>query len=373
MAVDPIIARGAELPDLMRPLILAEEIKNRRETNKLYAVRQQMEQQRYAQEQQAAQQAQTAEAEKQQAIAVYHAAKAGNPMARNFALKKLSETTPGIFDGIDPEQAWTQIEPIMRQTLGIEMEQPKQQTLYSTEAGYLPADQAQGKMPYRAPQQPPQYAPTEQERNWKLRESLSPEKRAEFDRFYGKGKGDDSSPGDTRIDARMNDAQNVKEAISRARSLVSPWSTGLVGQKAREIGGTPAYNLNTAVDTIKANIGFDRLQRMREESKTGGALGQVAVQELTMLQATIASLDTAQSQEEFLKSLKAVEDQYDRAIESYNAAMAERDGVQASGPRIKASDLPPPAALKQLQEGKVTTFANGQRWTAQNGQAVRVQ
>lgn len=159
MAVDPIIARGAELPDLMRPLILAEEIKNRRETNKLYAVRQQMEQQRYAQEQQQAQQLQTQEAEKQQAIAVYHAAKAGNPMARNFALKKLSETTPGIFQGMDPDTAWAQIEPVMRQTLGIEMEQPKQQTLYSTEAGYLPADQAQGKMPYRAPPQPQQYAP----------------------------------------------------------------------------------------------------------------------------------------------------------------------------------------------------------------------
>lgn len=40
-------------------------------------------------------------------------------------------------------------------------------------------------------------------------------------------------------------------------------------------------------------------------------------------------------------------------------------------PETKA-DLPPVAALKQLEEGKVTTFANGQSWTVQNGKYVQV-
>lgn len=39
---------------------------------------------------------------------------------------------------------------------------------------------------YRAPSQAPQYAPTERERDWKLRQSLTPEQRAEYDRLYGK-------------------------------------------------------------------------------------------------------------------------------------------------------------------------------------------
>jgi hypothetical protein len=40
-------------------------------------------------------------------------------------------------------------------------------------------------------------------------------------------------------------------------------------------------------------------------------------------------------------------------------------GAPASGP--------PPAALAQLQEGHVTTFGNGQKWTMQGGQPVQVQ
>ena len=40
-----------------------------------------------------------------------------------------------------------------------------------------------------------------------------------------------------------------------------------------------AQGLRANIETIKGIIGFERLQRMREESKTGGALGQVAVQD----------------------------------------------------------------------------------------------
>ena len=58
-----------------------------------------------------------------------------------------------------------------------------------------------------------------------------------------------------------------------------------------DIGGTEARNLSKTIETVSATIGFDRLQRMRDESPTGGALGQVAVQELEALRATMGSLD----------------------------------------------------------------------------------
>ena len=57
----------------------------------------------------------------------------------------------------------------------------------------------------------------------------------------------------------------------------------------------------------KANIGFDRLQRMRDESPTGGALGQVAVKELDALQASLGSLDTSQSSDQLLRNLERLE------------------------------------------------------------------
>ena len=62
--------------------------------------------------------------------------------------------------------------------------------------------------------------------------------------------------------------------------------------------------------TIKSSIGFDRLQQMREESPTGGALGQVSELELVTLQATLGSLDLNQSKENILYNLKRLEEIY---------------------------------------------------------------
>lgn len=99
----------------------------------------------------------------------------------------------------------------------------------------------------------------------------------------------------------------VDEALGK-----TGWSTaGMVGGALRNVPGSDAFDLNKTVDTLKARIGFDTLAAMREASPTGGALGQVAVQELAMLQSTIASLDTAQSPEQLRQSLAAVRDHYD--------------------------------------------------------------
>lgn len=98
----------------------------------------------------------------------------------------------------------------------------------------------------------------------------------------------------------------VEEAIGQSGITTA----GPLGAIGRNIPGTGAYNLNKTVDAIKANIGFAELQAMREASPTGGALGQVAVQELTMLQSVLGSLDTAQSPQQLEKSLYAIEKHY---------------------------------------------------------------
>jgi hypothetical protein len=45
------------------------------------------------------------------------------------------------------------------------------------------------------------------------------------------------------------------------------------------------------LETIKANIGFDKLQAMREASPTGGALGAISDMENKLLQAVQGALD----------------------------------------------------------------------------------
>ncbi len=71
------------------------------------------------------------------------------------------------------------------------------------------------------------------------------------------------------------------------------------------IPGTPQHDAARMVETIKANVGFDRLQQMREASDTGGALGQVSEFENRLLQSTIGNLELSQTQEQFLKILAA--------------------------------------------------------------------
>lgn len=112
----------------------------------------------------------------------------------------------------------------------------------------------------------------------------------------------------------------VLEDIGRARELIegSPWyspTTGAIGNILKDIGGTNAADLQELTKTVKANIGFDRLQAMREASPTGGALGQVTQQELQFLQATLGSLEQVQSEEQLLQNLDRLNAIYSNILE----------------------------------------------------------
>lgn len=111
-------------------------------------------------------------------------------------------------------------------------------------------------------------------------------------------------------DAAVAHASKVITDVADAKSLVTGMTTGLTGKAQAYVPGTDAYNLNQRLLTIKANLGFDRLQQMRDASPTGGALGQVAVQELNALQATVGSLELGQSRKELEKNLNKIDFHY---------------------------------------------------------------
>ncbi|MGI9297100.1 MAG: hypothetical protein ACR2QC_04280 [Gammaproteobacteria bacterium] len=102
--------------------------------------------------------------------------------------------------------------------------------------------------------------------------------------------------------------RNVDDALKLIRESKVP-VTGL-GSLAAAVPGSTARDVAAKLDTIRANVGFDRLQALRDASPTGGALGQVSEQENRLLQSTIASLDQAQSQDEFVKALGEVKKVY---------------------------------------------------------------
>ena len=118
-------------------------------------------------------------------------------------------------------------------------------------------------------------------------------------------------------------ADSVMTSLDKAISLIGPTTTGWGGARLRGIEGTDAYNLAAEIETVKANLGFDRLQQMRDNSPTGGALGAIAVQELVALQSTVANLDPNQSAEQIKQNLERVKKHYEGWVSAVQQALAD--------------------------------------------------
>jgi hypothetical protein len=113
-------------------------------------------------------------------------------------------------------------------------------------------------------------------------------------------------------------------------------NTGLFGYAMSHVAGTDAHDTANAIDTIEASIGFDRLQKMRDDSPTGGALGQVSNIELALLRKSLGSLKQSSSREQFVKNLNSIETQYKKAVAAVEAQQREwyrMQGVDVPEPR----------------------------------------
>jgi hypothetical protein len=161
-------------------------------------------------------------------------------------------------------------------------------------------------------------------------------------------------------------ADFLTNQLDLAEKRISLTTTGILGSQLRKIPNTDAYDLAKLVDTIKAGIGFSELQQMRMESPTGGALGQVAIKELDMLQATLGNLDTAQSPEEVKRVTKQIKSHLKNIKDttaSYRGEPSDVVGATDAGrgtaPGIPGAALPvpggapgtPPVVRRRLVNG----------------------
>lgn len=116
------------------------------------------------------------------------------------------------------------------------------------------------------------------------------------------------------IEARQavdNSAANLDRLISEAQGIIKDPAlkriTGIAGTLPNWPGGEAA-DVQARLETLKSQAGFAVLQAMRDASKTGGALGNVSNFEVQALQNNLAALDTSQSPEAFVNSLKQIVD-----------------------------------------------------------------
>lgn len=141
--------------------------------------------------------------------------------------------------------------------------------------------------------------------------------------------------------SKTSAAEKLKLVIDKIDSVAldaadnEGWfETGTSGSLMRGYGpeGTAATDLAKNIQTIDANSAFTALQEMRDNSPTGGALGQVTEKELDLLKSSVSNLDPNQSQGQFIENLANAKKRYmemlDRIEPGATQAYANRKGIR---------------------------------------------
>lgn len=162
---------------------------------------------------------------------------------------------------------------------------------------------------------------------------------------------------EVRAARRTLQTDNVIDAINNARGNAG-WSTtgNFFGSNAFghvPVIGQGTTDLRSSLDTIKANLSFDALKQMREESKTGGALGSVTENELRLLSSAVASLDQAQSEDQLRNNLATVEKHYRRSMALMAGENPEDQDVAKRYGIVSATAPTPPTGEVHVEEGKM--------------------
>lgn len=113
-------------------------------------------------------------------------------------------------------------------------------------------------------------------------------------------------------------------------------TTGLVGDLFSAVKGTPQYDLAQNLETIKANIGFDQIQNMKDNSQSGSSgLGAISNMEEELLQAINGSLAPGQSAAQLKGNLEQIKQRIAAITAAKQAAVLQdieryKRGPQAS-------------------------------------------
>ena len=101
------------------------------------------------------------------------------------------------------------------------------------------------------------------------------------------------------------DVNSVQRTINGAIVLVNnhPNAVALIGAITKAVPGTKANELSIMLKKIFANVAFGRLQNMRANSPTGGALGNVSNIELDLLKSSAEAISQTTQPEFFIEQL----------------------------------------------------------------------
>ena len=169
-------------------------------------------------------------------------------------------------------------------------------------------------------------------------------------------------------ETKATKARIVLDEIGRVERLMDEAlipATGFIGGMARGFAGTAAGDIDRILNTIRANVGFSQLQQMRQESKTGGALGAVSERENQLLQSVLGSLDQSLSEDEFRYNLKRLEDTFLDIVHGPGNRPKENEAVP-SEPTSSATMVPTPLP-RPTSQAERDALPSGTRYIAPEG------
>ena len=104
-------------------------------------------------------------------------------------------------------------------------------------------------------------------------------------------------------------------------------STRAVDGVLQYIPGTDEKTIQGKLQMLVSNIGFAEIQKMREQSKSGGALGQVTEKELAFLQAVLGRLSQFDKPQVLRENLGIVLESYNESVDALEYNLSEMDGL----------------------------------------------
>jgi hypothetical protein len=162
---------------------------------------------------------------------------------------------------------------------------------------------------------------------------------------------------------QLRQGANVMDKAQRAGKNIGFSTTGATGALLGLVPGTGAYDQKATVETLEADAAFSALQRMRDASKTGGALGNVSERELDLLKATAGSLRVGQSEEQFRENLGQYVERYNEAMlnvyDAFVADYGEKDANEAFKVNGRQDLIPQQGGNQSTGGGTTTETASG--------------
>lgn len=168
------------------------------------------------------------------------------------------------------------------------------------------------------------------------------------------------SPGDVKLQGAFNQdtaalqgATNAMDRLGQAANdaMQHPGLKGITGLRGAipNIPGTNAADAQAKLNTLKSQVAFGVLQEMRNNSKTGGALGSVSDAEGKRLEANLAALENAQSYEQMRESLGKIIEYTEGAKQRLRNAYNMKHGDKAQGVQISDPGSSGGWSIKRVQ------------------------